>query len=294
MKILITGAAGFIGRDLTQSLSTRHEVIALARRAEQAGLGRGLSLIAMDLTGPLNIPALPTQVDVIIHLAQANVTFPEAANELFAVNTGVTQQLLDYGRRTGAQQFILASTGDVYGSRLGLCRESDMAAPVSYYGATKYASELLVNAYASYLKPCVLRLFQPYGPGQVNRLIPRLADRIRQAQTIRLNQGNRPHVTPIYIDDVVSTFEMAIDLSYAGRLNVAGNTVVSLRSLVEALGQVLGVEPSFEETDVETGDMMGDNSRLKEALGISPCVGLNEGLSRTFANEEATKCQTPN
>lgn len=289
MRILITGTTGFIGRHLIASLSARHEIIALARNARGAALGRGASIIAMDLVGPLKIPALPAQVDVIIHLAQANAAFPEAANELFAVNIGATQQLLDYGCRAGAQHFILASTGDVYGSHLGMCQESNAAAPVSYYGATKYASELFVNAYASYLKPCVLRLFQPYGPDQINRLIPKLANRIRQAEPIRLNQGDRPHLTPIYIDDVVSVFERAIDRSYVGTLNVAGNVVVSLRSLAEALGQALGVQPSFEETVIETGDMMGDNSRMKEALGISPSIGLNEGLSRTFANEEATK-----
>ncbi len=294
MRIVVTGAAGFIGHYLTASLSARHEVIALARKVEKANLAGNASLIEMDLTGVLKTEALPTQVDVLIHLAQANVAFPEAANELFAVNTSATQQLLDYARRAGAQHFILASTGDVYGPRLGLCRESDAAAPVSYYGVTKYASELLGNSYASYLKPCVLRLFQPYGPGQVNRLIPKLADRIRQGQTIRLNQGNRPHVTPIYIDDVVSAFERVIALSYAGLLNVAGDTVVSLRGLAEALGQVLGIEPSFEETEGETSDLMGDNSQMKEALGLSPSVGLHAGLSRTFANEEATKCQTPN
>jgi len=294
MRIVITGAAGFIGQYLTASLSAQHEVIALARDTEKANLAAGISVIPMDLTAPLKTETLPTQVNVLIHLAQANVAFPEAANELFAVNTSATQHLLDYGRGAGAQQFILASTGDVYGPRLGMCRESDTAAPASYYGATKYASELLVNSYASYLKPCVLRLFQPYGPGQVNRLIPKLADRIRQGQAMRLNQGNRPHVTPIYIDDVVSAFERVIALSYAGLLNIAGDTVVSLRGLAEALGQVLGAQPNFEETDAETGDMMGDNSRMKEALGITPGVGLNEGLSHTFANEEATKCQTQN
>lgn len=285
MKILVTGATGFIGRHLVLHLSAQHEIHALVRNARQTVSRKRISIVVSDLARPLDSSMLPAQVDVIIHLAQANVPFPEAANELFAVNTSATQQLLNYGRRVGARRFILPSSGYVYGHRLGPCRETDAAVPASFYAVTKYTSELLALAYSGYLEPCILRLFWPYGPGQSNRLIPRLADRIRQGKPIRLHKDDCPHIsTPVYIDDVVIAFERAIHASYSGIINVAGDTVVSMRDLAKAIGRVLESQPVFEKTNEETGDVIGDNTRMKQVFGVWPMVGLTEGLSRTFEN----------
>src|SRR5437773_9540829 len=181
MRILVTGASGFIGRHLVSRLSDAHELFAVDRDPKRAAQSE-TTLVLMDLARTLNVSALPAEIDIIIHLAQANVPFPEAANELWAVNTSSTQQLLEYARGARARQFMLASTGDVYGRRTGLCKETDTTAPVSYYGLTKAVAEMLVQTYSDYLRPCILRLFQPYGPDQSDRLIPKLADRIRHGR----------------------------------------------------------------------------------------------------------------
>lgn len=287
MQVLVTGANGFIGRDLIPRLSRHHEVLAVVRGPHQAAPSERVSVVAMDLARSLRTKMLPAQIDIIIHLAQANVQFPEGASELFAVNTSATQQLLDYGRRAGARQFILASTGDVYGWHLGLCRETDPAEPVSYYAATKHAAETLTRAYSDYFATCVLRLFQPYGPGQLNRLIPRLADRIRQQQAVRLHKDDQPRLTPIHIDDVARAIERSIDKCYTGTLNIAGEQVVSMRELAETIGRMLGSQPVFEETGQVWADLMGDNSLMKQVLGRWDMIMLADGLSRTFKGEEA-------
>src|SRR5437867_635383 len=155
MKILITGANGFIGQYLVSHFSAHHEVFALVRNSH-ARFHAEVSEIIADLARPLERVSLPPQVDAVIHLAQANVAFPEAADELFAVNTGSTGQLLNYARLAGARVFLLASSGDVYGSRLGLCKEMDALAPADFYAATKYASEVLANAYRDYFPTCIL------------------------------------------------------------------------------------------------------------------------------------------
>ena len=305
MRVLVSGAAGFIGRHLVAHLSAEHEVVALVRPQHKTpplpGLGEGVggwgprgmgnvTPTPIDLTRPLEGAALPGSVDVVIHLAQANVRFPDAADELFAVNTAATQQLLDYARRAGAERFILASSGDVYGFRRGPCRESDQPTPTSFYGVTKYASELLVGAYAGYVQGCVMRLFQPFGPGQVSRLIPRLAERIQQGEAVRLHGDDRPHVTPIYVGDVVVAIERAIRLPSSEVLNVAGDTVVSMRELAEAIGRVLERAPIFEPSGESAGDMMGDNARMKAVLGAWPMVGLSDGLASTFERQEDIWC----
>jgi len=241
----------------------------------------------MDLARTLKVSALPAEIDVIIHLAQANVPFPEAANELWAVNTSSTQRLLEYARGARARQFVLASTGDVYGRRTGLCKETDTTAPVGYYGLTKAVAEMLVQTYSDYLRPCILRLFQPYGPGQSDRLIPKLADRIRQGRVVQLNKDDRPRMTPVYVDDVTRAVESAIDSSYSGTVNIAGDRVVSVRELAEEIGRALGYEPFFEESGRESADLMGDNNLMRQLLGDWSIVALDDGLSRTFKDEGA-------
>jgi nucleoside-diphosphate-sugar epimerase len=286
MKLLVTGATGFIGRHLMARLSVCQEIIAVVRNPGERTFGPPVSVVAMDLTQELDPRKLPGQVDVIIHLAQANLPFPEAARHLFTVNTAATAQLLDYGRRAGAQQFVLASSGDVYGHRYGACREGDVAAPASFYAVTKYASELLVQAYSHYVRPCILRLFHPYGPGQTDRLVPTLADRIRRGEAISLHQCDRPYTTPTYVEDVVRAFESAIRSSFSGVLNVAGGTVVSMRDLSEEIGAVLRCRPVFAKSGMESADAVGDNTRMKDALGIANLVGLTDGLRLTLRPSE--------
>lgn len=287
MKILVTGYAGFVGRHLVSSLSEGNELFAVVRDARQAVSGDTATIVIMDLSRTLDASALPPEIDVIIHLAQANVPFPEGANELMAVNTSATQQLLDYGRRAGARQFILASTGDVYGRHYGLSKEIDPISPGSYYAITKYAAEMLVQSYSPYLLPCVLRLFQPYGPGQSGRLIPKLTERIRRGEAVRLHKHDRPRVTPIYIDDVTRAILGALNSVYSGIVNIAGERALSMRELAQEIGRAIDKEPVFEDTGDEAADLMGDNSLMKKFLGSWNMVPLDEGLSRTLKGEEA-------
>jgi UDP-glucose 4-epimerase len=287
MKILITGSSGFIGRHLVLHLSEGNECFAVVRDARQAPSSGTANIVVMDLARSLDASALPAEIDVIIHLAQANVPFPEGANELLAVNTSATQQLVDYGRRARARQFILASTGDVYGRKFGWSKETDIIAPASYYAITKYAAELLVLSYSSYLLPCVLRLFQPYGPTQSGRLIPKLAERIRRGEAVQLHKDARPRMTPIYIDDVTCAVKRAIDSSYSGILNIAGDRALSMRELAREIGRAIDSQPVFEDTGEEAPDRLGDNNLMKEVLGSWNMVSLGRGLSRTLKSEEA-------
>ena len=282
MKILVTGASGFIGGFLVPRLSVQHEVVALGRATDELRIGGKVEIVAMDLSRGFDDGLLPGTTDVIIHLAQANVTLPDSANEMFAINTASTQLLLDYARRARVKRFIFGSSGDVYGTRVGFAEESDWTHPEGFYAVTKRASELLLLSYRDYFQPCVLRLFHPFGPGQLNRLMPKLADRIRSGESVRLNRGEGPHFTPLYVADVITAIVRAVDSSFAGVVNLAGDTCASVRELAVAVGGVLGCEPKFEETDLEAGDMMGCNKLMKRTFGEWEMVSLTEGLARTF------------
>src|SRR5689334_14237315 len=117
MKLLVTGAHGFIGNHLIRELQNRHEVFALARKLPPQSTSGPTRWIEQDLNRPLDYARLPQRVDAIIHLAQSEFykQFPERADDIFNVNTNSTFQLLEYGRKSGAEHFVFTSTVGVYG-----------------------------------------------------------------------------------------------------------------------------------------------------------------------------------
>jgi UDP-glucose 4-epimerase len=282
MRVLVTGASGFVGSHLIARLAPRNEVFALSRSKRPSFAGDRIHWIQADLNDPLYETRLPPVVDAIVHLAQASVSFPDAAKQLYHVNTGAAVQLLHYARQARARCFVFNSTGDVYGQRRGWSDERDPADPASFYAATKHCAELLTLSYRDYLAPCVLRLFRPYGPGQTNRLIPKLTDSIRQGKPLTVPAEGCGLQTPIYIDDLVSAIVSALERSLTGIFNVAGDEVLSIRDLARLLGQVLGREPHFTAEEMPPFDQAGKNQRLKEVLAGWPTVTLNDGLRRTL------------
>ena len=186
MRILVTGAAGFVGSHLIPRLAEEgHEVYALDRdKSRIADLPA--TPVEHDLSQrPGSLP----EVDAVVHLAQANVKLPDEAPLLFAVNAGSTVDLLDHARRCGAERFLYASTGTVYGFGDEPFSETHTPAGRDLYAVSKLSGELAVDAYAPHFSTFVARLWAPYGPGQHSRMIPRLIDRVRAGELDALLGG---------------------------------------------------------------------------------------------------------
>lgn len=281
MRVLVTGATGFIGCHLIPRLLTDgHEVEAVVR-GEGAEVADGATVVLADLSRPVESGTLP-DADAVIHLAQANVPWPDAARELYAVNTRSTLDLLDHAARTGARVFVHASSGSVYGAGADVRREDDPDRADDFYARTKQHAEQLVHAYSDRLSTVVLRLFAPYGPGQSGRLVPALIDRVRNGKPVTLNEGGRPRLTPTYVDDVVDAMIASLGVEGHVVANVAGDETVSIRELAELIGQAVDREPIFEDGDATVGgDMLGANDRMRSVLGLDRLVPLEEGLART-------------
>jgi nucleoside-diphosphate-sugar epimerase len=287
--VLVTGASGFVAPHLIEALVARgDEVVATARDASRIPEGRGIEPLPLDLAAPLDDVALPA-VDAIVHLAQANVPYPERALELYRVNTLSTLGLLDACTRTGARHFVHASSGTVYGLGDEPFRESDPVRHHQLYATTKIHAEDLVARYADQLDGAVsLRLFAPYGPGQVNRMIPGIIGRVRAGTPVSLNQGGRPRMNPIYIDDAVAAILAALGADGHRIVNVAGDEIVTIRQIAEAAGRAVGAEPVFEDGGgTAAGDVIGDTSAFRAWLGDRSFVSLDQGVARTAVAAEA-------
>lgn len=279
MKVIVTGAAGFVGKHLVPALiEDGHQVIAMVRPGSEAP--KGAETVECDLA-EIGVTSLP-DADAIVNLAQANVQFPEHATELFAVNTVSTQRLLDHAVRTGAVRFIHASSASVYGTGPTPHAEPAIPAASDFYALTKISAERLVGAYAPFVGTTILRLEVPYGPGQRNRLVPTLVDRVRNGQPVHLNRDASPRVNPVYVGDVVRVVLRALPSDGHQLVNVGGDEAVSVRDLAMRIGAVTAQTPVFEETDRQAGDLLVDTQRLHDVFpGLRPLVALDEGLRRT-------------
>jgi nucleoside-diphosphate-sugar epimerase len=282
MKVVVTGATGFMAPHLLRRLvRDGHEAIALGYDAGRIPAGDSITPVVVDLTSPIADDALPA-FDAVVHLAQANVPFPDGSRDLFRVNAVSTQELIELARRRGASRFVYASSGSVYGLGEGAVDEDDPRRGDDFYAVTKRAGELVVRAYSDHVGTAVLRFFAPYGPGQVNRLIPGLIARVSSGDAVTLRGGGRPRMTPVYVDDAVEAIVRSLESEDHLVLNVAGDEVVSVRELAERIGGVLGQTPVFDEQEgTVAGDLIARNERLHDLLGGHALVALEAGLRRT-------------
>jgi UDP-glucose 4-epimerase len=284
LRILLVGASGFVGGHLAPRLvDAGHELVCAVRATSAYQPPDGAKRIELDLALPLDPEALP-EVDAVLHFAQANVRFPEGARELDRVNATSVVELLAHARESGATRFVYASSASVYGFGDKPFTEDAPLAGSDFYAATKIGAEKAVGAYEDLLTTAILRLVVPYGPRQAGRMIPALANRVANGEPVTLNDGGRPRMNPLYIDDVVRVVLGVLELDRPVLLNVAGDEAVSIKEIAESIGRVVGREPMFEEgTGSAPGDLVADTTRLHELVDLRPLVTLEEGLQRTLA-----------
>jgi UDP-glucose 4-epimerase len=289
MRILVTGAGGFLGRHLVAELGPRHEVVALTRRPPGPELEGLAQWVSCDLR-ELDTSVLPDRVDAVVHLAQSSRyrEFPEGAEDMFAVNVASTFALLEYARTASASAFALASTGGVYGRSRTPVRESDRPHPTSFYFRSKLAAEALLEGYSDQFRTLAFRFFFIYGPSQQRMLIPTLAGRIAGREEVVIEGDPGVRINPIYVDDAVRVFEPALTSSATGTFNVAGEEQVTITELVGLIGDAVGERPRVrhEAAHVE-GDLVADVARMRDELSVRAQVLLVDGLRSLAAHTPA-------
>jgi nucleoside-diphosphate-sugar epimerase len=289
MEVLVAGATGFVARHLIPHLvRAGHHVYSASHDPARLERLSGATPVVWDLVRP-DLPAeLPEHVDAVVHLAQANVPFPEQAVTMFEVNAASVVRALDFARRAGAARFVLTSSGSVYGGGDRPWRENDPPNGGDFYAATKIAAERVVLAFSPYLGTTILRLFAPYGPGQTGRLVPGLLDRVRAGQTVTLKEGRGPRFNPLYVDHVVDVIAQALVSEGHQVLNVGGDQALSVREMAETIGHVLGRAPVFQDVPGPVGgDFVGDTTRLRQAFRLPPQLTTFEAGVRRMIDSAA-------
>jgi nucleoside-diphosphate-sugar epimerase len=278
MRILVTGATGFVGSNLLPVLAESHDVFALSRTAPSDGVPEA-TWIEQDLSQPL--AGLPEQIDAVIHLAQSRRyrEWPDGAPDMYAVNVESTFRLLDYARAAGARTFLHASTGGVYGGSAEPVTETDpIDVSAGFYPASKWSAEALVAGYQSAFVTVVFRFFFVYGPGQTGMLMPSLIEKVRSGEELTVQGAEGLRINPIHVTDAVRAFEPALGLTEHGVFNIAGEEAVSIRELIALIEQEVGRPAVVTSTDGSPTDLVAANQRLKDVLGVTPRISLAEGI----------------
>jgi nucleoside-diphosphate-sugar epimerase len=281
VKILLTGATGFLGRALIPRLLERGELIALHRPGIKPPREDRIRWIAQDLASPL-CAELPSRVDAVLHIAQSrrDREFPEGAVDVIEVNTLATTRLLDYCRRAGGETFVYASSGAISMPGPTPVTEDDVPAPTSLYGVSKRAGEEIVLQFRAYMRAHALRYFFIYGPDQQARMMPGIIDRVTRGREVQLAGHDGINLNPVYVDDAADATIAALDLEHSSTINVAGPEIVTIRRIAELIGSELKKRPRFA-TGPEQPDVVASIARMRSLL-VSPATSPAEGLRRTI------------
>ena len=285
-KVLVTGATGFIGRHLIKELMEKYEVVGVCRKIPGIN-SDNIEFVVHDFMNPLSDTDFPKDIDIILHLAAVIANDIDGSRKgIYQVNTLSTLELLEYGKEIGIESFIYASTGGVYGYNKKRLKEDQHPSPIDFYALTKYESDLLINSYSDYFSTIILRYFFPYGPGQKNRLIPSLIQKIIAHKPITIyNEGN-PRINPIYISDAVELTKRVLSLKGNHTINIAGMTETNIIDLSKLIYELIGKKPEFNYVNDSTvSDLVGDISKMLSILRYTPKVSLENGIKKCIKSK---------
>ncbi len=304
--VLVTGGAGFIGASLSGELLARgyrvvcvdnfddsYDPFVKERNIAQLLANKNFSLYRIDIR---DIPALrevfekekPTYV---VHLA-AKADTRKAVNDprlYTSVNIDGTLNILELAREFPLENLVIASSSSVYGNtlRLPLGEIETADRPLSPYGATKRATELLAHTYHHNFKMNItcLRYFNAYGENNRPNMVPYIwASALLNGEEIEISGRGERKRDYTYIGDIVRATILAMEkpLGYEV-INIGNSSPVSLRELLTVFEKVLGItavvrtRPSHSAS-VE--DTYADIRKAKELLGWEPTTSIEEGIGK--------------
>lgn len=289
-RVLVTGGAGFIGKRLVAAL--------LAEKAEVTVVDLnphpdpGVVSVVGDLRDPgVRERAVTAGLDAVVHLAAVTSVLRSVEDPAgtYQTNVEATAGLLELARERGVPRFLLASTnavtGDVGGVRIS---ESLALRPLTPYGATKAAGEMLLSAYSGVygMRTSALRFANVYGPGMLHKdsFVPRLMRAAAEGRGVQVYGDGAQLRDYVHVDDVVQAILLAWREDHDGPLIVGSGTSVSVHDLIDAARTVTGAPIPVEHVPAKQGEMPAvvlDISAAK-ALGYQPRHDLTSGMATVW------------
>lgn len=305
MKILVTGAAGFIGSHLSDALlAMGHDVVGVDnfdpyydRSIKEANVSPARQhdrfvFHELDLRDkPKTFELIGQNFDLVAHIAARGGVRP-SLDDPFAyqsLNVDATMNVLEAMRTHGVNKLLLASTSAVYGNneKVPFAEDDRVDFPISPYAATKKACELMAHTYHHLygMNIFCLRFFTVYGPRQrPDMAIHKFTRMIHEGATIKRYGDGTTERDYTYIDDIIQGLTRAVD-RVAGYeiINLGENRTVRLNTLLDLLQTVIGKKAVIEEAPMQPGDVLRTSAEITKAqdlLDYAPQFPLEKGLER--------------
>ncbi|HEX7336024.1 MAG TPA: NAD-dependent epimerase/dehydratase family protein [Gemmatimonadales bacterium] len=307
-RVLVTGAAGFIGSHLVEALTARgDEVVGLdnfdpfypramkERNLAEVGKPRGFSFREQDMLDVAALVPLLTPDTVVVHLAAKAGVRPSLANPVGYAQANVTgtAAVVEAARQAGVSRIVFGSSSSVYGDSTPVPFREDATAvePVSPYAATKRAGELFLCSVAPIygLRVASLRFFTVYGPRQRPDLaIHAFTRKMVEGRPLTLFGDGTQARDYTYCDDIIAGVVASIGWTATAPVgvetfNLGGSRPVSTEAMVAEIAAALGIQPKIEWAPMQPGDVQRTAADLTKAgavLGYAPKVPFAEGIRR--------------
>ncbi len=289
-RVLVTGGAGFIGRRLVRALLGTGAEVTVTDLREPAEPG------VRPVVGDLREESVAAQAvspgtNAIFHLAAVTSVLRSLDDPAgtYETNVAATATLLELARTRGVGSFLLASTNAVVGDvgRTVITEQSPLR-PLTPYGATKAAGEMLVGCYsAAYgVTGCSLRFSNVYGPGMQEKdsFVPRLMRAARDGHGVQIYGDGTQVRDLIHVDDIVAAILLAWRSGHTGPLIVGAGESVTVNDIVAAARSVTGQPIPAENVPPKPGEMPAvivDISAAR-ALGYQPTHDLKSGIATVW------------
>ena len=313
MKIIVTGAAGFIGRAVCEQLCKQgHDVygidnmndyyIVSLKEARLATLSclTNFSFKKINISDYSVLDAFFSEIqpEKVIHLAaQAGVRYSLVNPHAYANSNLIgMSNILISSQKNKVSHLLYASSSSIYGQNTTVPFSEDDRTdqPISFYAATKKANEGMAYSYASLYKIPItgLRFFTVYGPWGRPDMAPWLfTEAIEQGKKIRVFNHGKLQRDFTYIDDIVDGVIRVMNIipnAEHGHIphelyNIGNNQPVELMEFIQTLESLLGKEAIKEFVDMQEGDVpitFANIKKLHDAVGFTPTTSLQHGLEK--------------
>lgn len=310
-RVLVTGAAGFIGSHLVEALARQgDEVIGIdnfdpfypramkERNLAEMGELPGFTFYELDLLDTAALRSHLTPDTVVAHLAAKAGVRPSLADPVSyaRVNVAGTAAVAEAARAAGVSRILFGSSSSVYGDSTPAPFREDAVAmePVSPYAATKRAAELLLRSVAQVygFRIASLRFFTVYGPRQRPDLaIHAFTRQMIERRTLTLFGDGTQARDYTYCDDVVAGVLAALRWTETAPIgiehfNLGGNRSIPTGAVVDEISAALGMTPEIELAPMQPGDVQrtaADLTKSGAVLGYAPRTPFPEGIRRFVA-----------
>lgn len=308
-RILITGAAGFIGSNLAKVLLEHNNYLILLDNFNEYYSGKeerlnyilkdyrteeDYLLIKGDILNPELFAKLGNNLDHIFHLAaQAGVRYSiNHASEVANTNINGTINLLEFAKKIEhLQRFVFASSSSVYGNPLYTpCDEDHPKNPISPYAISKLAAERYTNYYFNQFEIPItnLRFYTVYGPnGRPDMAIAKFFNLIMQDKPITIYGTGEQLRDFTYISDIINGMILASEVkeSIGESFNLGYSNPISVNKLVDIIYDIANAQKRVQYGERQIGDVDITHSKIEKAktiLQYQPEVHIKDGLKKYY------------